>query len=216
MLEPATDANGLPPLRLESLGGASPPADLAEDLACLSSMSRSAQGAFWRVLGPSLEQPIPDSAEQALDSFAREHEIPRGDLARPVRAFRFLIREAARRNIDATTFLADLDRVTKADETIRKIAEVGYDRARAHLRTQFASRAVRLQGDALLGLDWRLDRVLASAEAEPVDVDVALFALHLESPDGVKKTVHFQADVSRVRSLRAICDAIESASKRRR
>lgn len=215
MTEISDAASRLPAPRLESLGGAAAPHDLAADLACLSRMPRAAQSAFWRVLGPSLEQPVAESVEQALESFAQEHELERAELARAIRGLRFLIREAARRNIDAATFLADLDRVTGADETVHRIAEAGYDRARAHLRTQFASRAVRLQGDALLGVDWRLDRVLASAEAEPVDVDVALFAFHLESSDGVKRTVHFQADVSRVRSLRAICDAIEAASKRK-
>lgn len=220
--EPPAGANsgdgmdGIPAPRLEALGNESPPAGLAEDLACLTRLSRSAQAAFWRVLGPSLEDPVPTSIEHVLEGFAREHDIARAELARPVRAFRFLIREAARRNVQPNTFLADLDRVTQADPIIRRIAEVGYDRARAHLRAQFASRAIRSQGDALVGVDWRLDRVLASTEAEPIDVDLALLAFHLESSEGVKKTVHFQADLDRVRGLRALCEAIEAASQRRR
>src|ERR1700679_2929844 len=102
--------------RAEHPKGKSTPRGLAADLRGLTRLPEAARAALWSVLGPCLAEPISTEAEAMLDAFCRTHRLRREDLGRPLKACRFLLREAARANVERTAFVRDLRALCGNDE----------------------------------------------------------------------------------------------------
>ena len=94
--------------------------------------------ALWSVLAPSLPDPLPDEAEQALDAFCSRYSVDSEHLGRVVRAARFVVRAAALRGLDERDLAADLAALTPDPDAVTTLVG-GYPRARALL--------VRFQSD---------------------------------------------------------------------
>src|SRR5262245_41439450 len=84
------------PVRLRCLGGGEAPPELGDDLRRLLSLPREALEHFWQVLGPSLQAELSQQTERLLDVYCAAYKIDDEDLARAIKACRFLLREAAR------------------------------------------------------------------------------------------------------------------------
>src|SRR5271170_7566220 len=86
---------------LQCLGGRAPEPQLTADLVILAAFPAAAKNRLYQVLGPSLTDPVPRDLEERLDRFTRAFALPGTDLARAVRACRFLLREAASLDLPA-------------------------------------------------------------------------------------------------------------------
>src|SRR6516165_10675432 len=101
--------DGPPPsIALRCLGGEVAPPELAGDLRRVLDLPAEALGRFWHVLGPSLGEPLPREAGPLLDGYCRAHHLDAEGLAHAVKACRFLLREAARRDLSREDFAADV------------------------------------------------------------------------------------------------------------
>src|SRR5580704_9887788 len=89
------------PLRLYCLGGGEAPPDLGVDLLRLPRLPAEALQKLWQVLAPSLAENIAKETEELLDVFCAAYRVDDEDLARAVKACRFVIREAAQRDVPA-------------------------------------------------------------------------------------------------------------------
>lgn len=197
-----------PPLRLHCLGGAEAPFDTSFDLREVRLLPPGAQKHLWRVLGPSLSEPIPDGVGRKLEAFAKEHQIPRERLARAIRACRFVLRAATMRDLPLDLFLQDVSGLLgTAESNVHLVLASGYERAKSAILHENLAGALGDHGKILLGVDWRVDTVNVSQRGAGVQSRVAFLTLrYLEGDTRGRVTVQALPDV--VRQLRSICDVV--------
>jgi hypothetical protein len=196
-------------LPLYCLAGAVAPPALASDLLKLLTLPPEAATRFWQVLAPCLAEPVTRAAEEHLDLFCAAYGIPEDDLARAVKATRFLVREAVSRDVPSAAVGADLDALCPGAWQVREIVLGGYDEARTILRRDMLHAAIAEHGQLLVKVGWRRDQMLAT-ERGKIDAPLGVLTLHLrEGAETQRLTVFALPDV--VRALRAACDGLLGA-----
>ncbi len=103
------------------------PPEIAADLDLVRRLPVLARQQLYHVLGPCLVEPVP-MIEDELDRFCTSHQVAGADLARAIKACRFLLRSAATANLPAAAFLEDLTALRDAGE-LREALMSGYDQA---------------------------------------------------------------------------------------
>jgi hypothetical protein len=167
----------LPRPALACLSGAAAPSELFDDVCVLSRLPPKARAAFWGALGPSLPEPIPASLEGHLDRFVSGSGADGEELARALKACRFLVREAARRGLARPQFEADCAALLPDDpEGVRLLAE-GFERGKEVVRRELAESAIVRHGKLLVGVDWRVDTIRSSKEASALGQPVVMLTL---------------------------------------
>jgi len=201
-------------IRIHALGGEAAPRELGTDLRRMKELPARAKQELWKALGPSLAQPVPVEAERALDDFCSRHELDEDLVAAIVRASRFLVREAAQRELDPKR-LGDDVMTLSGDQEVRAILLAGYDKARRVLREEISKMALVPHGDTVEDVVWRLDRVLGTSDQADVDVLVAHLTLTVRRGAAVQQ-LPLQLDLAGVRALRLACEAVEQRAARAR
>jgi hypothetical protein len=185
---PPTDAAGRPSRKpLRCLGGKRPPAGLDGDLHRLLALPPEAAARFWSVLGPSLAEPLPPATEQQLDAFCGELGLSKDDLARPLKACRFLVREAARLDLAKDDLASDLHALCPDAPELYDLVLSGYESARGLLREELLLGSLADHGKLFTGADWRLDAVHASNRGRRMRVPVALVTLRYREGSKTKR-----------------------------
>jgi hypothetical protein len=194
-------------VRLHCLGGGPAPPDLGADLRRLLRLPPEALEKFWQVLAPSLASNLPPEAEQLLDVYCAAYKIDDEDLARAIKACRFVIREAARRDAPAGAVADDLDRVCGDAPLVKELILAGYEPARAQIRHEIVRAALADHGNLLVGMKWRLDAVQASEQGSRLATPVAMLTLHYR--DGTEtKRLTLQVLPDMMGELKAICEQV--------
>lgn len=207
MSTPAGDAAAAPGLRC--LGGEPPPPELAADLRRLLELPQGARLRLWEALGPSLAEPVPVAVERLLDAFCQEHDVGSEVLARVLKACRFLVREASKRDLDRTALAADLAALAPAEggDEIQAILLAGYDKAKALVRREIVRAALLDHGRLLTGVDWRIDTIAASSRGAKIQAPVALLTLtYQEGGQSTRLTLQVTPDM--LRELQRLCAEI--------
>jgi hypothetical protein len=193
------------PLVLECLGGEPAPPALAADLSLLARLPAEALQKLWQVLTPSLAEPLTKQAEETLDLFCGAFRIDADLLGRVVKACRFVIREAALRDLPAPALGRDLEALCPGDHLVKELLLVGYEPARANVRLGATKSAVADHGKLLTGMKWRLDSVRASEQAPSLATPVAIMTFqYLKGTETGRVT--FQVLPDMLGELRAACD----------
>src|SRR5580658_9775559 len=122
------------PIRLYGLGGGEAPPDLGADLLRLLRLPAEALQKLWQVLAPSLAETIAKETEELLDVFCAAYRVDEDELARAIKACRFVIREAAQRDVAAGAVAEDLDRLCPGDPLVKELVMAGYGPAKDRLR----------------------------------------------------------------------------------
>lgn len=196
-----------PPLRLYCLGGGEAPPELGADLRRLLRLPAEARHKIWQALGPSLAEKLAPETERLLDVFCAAYRVDDEDLARIVKACRFLIREAARRDVPAGALAEDLEALCPAEPLIKELVLAGYDPARAHLRGEIIKAALVDHGKLLVGVNWRVDAIQASERGSALQVPVAMLTLHYrEGVETGRMTLQILPDM--VRELKQACEKV--------
>lgn len=164
--------------RLFCLGGGEPPPELGDDLRRLLRLPAEALQGIWRVLAPSVAETITPETERLLDEFCAAHAIDEDDLARAVKGCRFLVREAAQREVTADALAEDLERLCPDEPLIKELVLAGYEPARKQIRQELIKAAVSDHGKMLVGVRWRVDAIQASDGAAKLRTPVAMLTLH--------------------------------------
>jgi len=200
-------AEGQGPSRLRCLDGGEAPPEIGADLGRLLTLPVEALTRFWQVLAPSLAERLAPETAQLLDAFCAAYRVDGDPLARAVKACRFVIREAARRDLSAAAFGEDVDRLCPGAPVIRELLLAGYEPARAQLRHDIVRAALADHGNLLLGVKWRVDAVQASEQGNRLGTPVAMLTLHYR--DGAEmKRLTVQALPDMIGELKGICEAI--------
>src|SRR5580693_3392694 len=122
------------PLRLYCLGGGEPPPDLGADLLRLLRLPAEALQKIWQVLAPSLAETIAKETEELLDVFCSAYRVDEDELALAIKACRFVIREAAQRDVAAGALAEDLDRLCPGEMLVKELVMAGYEPAKERIR----------------------------------------------------------------------------------
>lgn len=126
---------------------------------------------------------------------------------RALKACRFLLREASRADLDAAAFAADVDALSGCSEEIRAILLAGYDAAKGLLRREILRKSLLDHGRLLVGVDWRLDQVLASGHGANLGTPVGVLTLRYRDGERQERlTLHALPEV--LRELRDACDRL--------
>jgi len=199
-------AAGAQPAPLSSLGGRPMPATLPADFEALLGLPAGAQERFWDVLGPCLEASLGADADRAIEAFARRYEALPTRIAHAIRGCRFLLYEAARNNADKPTVAADLGRLGgERAEALRAILLPGFDAAVRVLRAEIVRRSILDHGSLLVGVDWRIDRILASQHGREVDTPVGVITLTYQR-GAEKERITLHCEPGMLQRLRSVCD----------
>jgi hypothetical protein len=195
------------PPRLYCLGGGEAPPDLGADLLRLLRLPAEALPKIWQVLAPSLAETIAKETEQLLDLFCAAYKLDDEDLARAIKACRFVIREAAQRDVPAGAVAEDLDRLCPGDPLVKELLLAGYEPAREQIRHEIVKAALADHGKLLVGVKWRLDAIQASERGAKLGTPVAMLTLHyLEGAEAGRVTLQVLPDM--MGELRGACDKV--------
>jgi hypothetical protein len=192
------------------LDGEKAPEAIVADLRLLASLPEAARVRFWDALGPALSEPVPDSIETTLDTFARAYDVHPNVLGRALKASRFLVREACARNLDRSRFEDDIVQLcggTMSPEAaiVAPILLSRYEAARASLGAVAFRETVADHGDILRSVEWRLDSVLASSRGNTGGARIAVLTLGYGRGDDEKHlTLHITPD--KLEELRRACE----------
>jgi hypothetical protein len=198
---------GSSPEQKGSLGGGEAPPGLGADLRRLVSLPTQALEKLWQVLAPSLAETIAKETEELLDVFCSAYGADPDELGRVIKACRFVIREAAQRDVPAAAVAQDLDRLCPGDPLVRELLMAGYGAARERIRHEIVKAAVSDHGKLLVGIKWRLDAIQASEGGLQLKMPVALVTLHyLEGSEAGRVTLQVLPDM--MGELKNVCEKV--------
>jgi hypothetical protein len=165
------------PIRLHCLGGAGAPPDLGADLMRLVAMPSEALEKLWQVLVPCLADTLSRDTEELLDVFCAAYRVDEDELARTVKACRFVIRGAARLDLPAGALAADLERLCPGNPRVKDIVLGGYAPAKEQLRREMLAAAIADHGKLLIGVSLRHDTINTSERGAKLQLPVAVLTL---------------------------------------
>jgi hypothetical protein len=194
-------------VRLFSAGGEEAPPELAADLLCLLRLPAAALRNLGEVLVPSLAEPIPKEAEEVVEVFCAAYHADDGDLAQAVRGCRFLIREAAQRDLSAGALGEDLDRLCPDDPLAKEVVLAFYETAKEPLRHEMIKATVADHGKLLVGIHWRMDTIQASERGAKLRTTVAMLTLdYREGTETGRVTLQVLPDM--MGELKSVCGKV--------
>lgn len=195
---------------LHCLGGREAPHGIAADLCVLARLSDRARAHFWDALGPSLAEPLPASIEATLHDFMTAFDVREADLARAIKASRFLVREACARGVDAAHFEDDLVRLAGGPRSpeaavVAPILLLGYGAARSAMRAAMVESTISDHGASLVSIEWRVDSILSSSRGDALDAKTAILTLGYKRGSHEERlTLHVSAP--KLEELRLACE----------
>jgi hypothetical protein len=195
------------PVKLHSLGGQEVPGSLLVDLRKVLDLPPAARASLWQALGPSLPEPMPPDAEGQLQTFCTSFAIPPEDLARVLRAQRFLLREATALDVPSDAFADDLTALFPADPAVKEVLAGGYERAKALIRNDILNGTLADHGKLMVGVDWKVESIGASNRGAHLGLPAAVLTLrYREGNEAGRITLQLLPEM--VRELRKACEKI--------
>lgn len=203
----ASASSASAPVRLYCLGGGEAPPELAVDLGLLGRLPAEAQQELWQALGPSLAHQLSAETGKLLDVFCAAYHVDEQELGKVLKACRFVIHEAAARDVPTAAVAEDLDRLCPAEPRVKELVLAGYEPAKARLRHEMVRAALVEHGKLLVGVGWRVDTIQTSERGAGLGVPVALLTLrYREGAETGRMTLQALPDM--VGELRDACDKI--------
>lgn len=195
--------------RLHLLRGEEAPPGLAEDLKWMQRLPPEAVQRLWQVLGPCLAEALTEEHEKLLDVFCSAYGLPGEDLARLIKACRFVIRGAACLDVPEGALGEDVDKLCPDAPVVREILLAGYEEARKRIRSEIIQLALVDHGKLLTGVRYRLDAIDSCDRGINFRVPVAL--LTLEYREGIElKRLTLQVLPDTMATLRDTCERVLS------
>ncbi len=195
------------PTKLATLGGADAPAGFAEDLRCLLRLPAEARPKLWQVIEPCLAEELGKDAERLLDVFASAYRVAADDLARALKAVRFLVKTAVQCNVPAPTVADDVASLCPDAPWLAQLIAAGYEPLRAAFRREVMKAAVADHGNLLIGAQWRIDTIDASERGADLRVPVAVLTLQYREGTELRR-ITLQALPEMMLQLKKICGQI--------
>jgi hypothetical protein len=150
---------------LNAIGDAEIPGSLARELCSVLDLPAAASRRFWLLLSMALYDELPRDFDEQIERFAREQDVDVESVAGAVRAHRFLLREAGRRNVSKADYAADLAAVAGDPgraERLKALMLPGFELAMERVKQEIIGAGVADHGKVLTDVKWRVDAMLAS------------------------------------------------------
>jgi hypothetical protein len=194
------------PPALRCLRGRSATPEIIADLRNVSRLPGPARQQLYRVLGPCLVEPVPRAAEERLDQFCQEFQVPGDDLARAVRACRFLLRQAAMLDLGTPELVEDLRRLGDTGEIEASLVP-GYEMAKKVVRDEIARAVLADHGKVVERVGWRVEQITASNRGAKLRLPLTVLTLAYREGDR-RDRITLQLTTEALRELRAMCDEL--------
>ena len=166
-------------VRLSCLSGDPAPAEVARDWARLLSLPERARQSLWDVLGPALAKaPVAELDERAT-AFCRLYGVAPADLEAGLRVCRFLLSRAASLDVPTGQLADDVAALSGGQRDAVPVLLAGYEAVKGSLRREIVEETILDHGKVLVGIDWRVDSLVASDRGAQLDAPVALLTLRL-------------------------------------
>jgi hypothetical protein len=189
--------------RLRCLGGQQAPPEVGADLAVLPMLPLAARRQFYRVLGPCLAEPVPNTMGATLDEFCREFHVDAEVLARVLKASRFVLREASIADLSEADLAKDLATLGDTGE-ITNVLSPGYEMVKQVVRAEVARGALADHGKVVERVAWRMDQVTSSNRGGNLSISVGVLTLWYRDGERLEQvTVQFPPDAQQ--ELREMC-----------
>ncbi len=191
---------------IESLGGATPPAGLSDNLTSFSALPEAARERFWELLEPNLGESIDDAVAALVARFCAATAATEDQLAPIVGACRHLFRTAAGRDVGIDQMARDLGRLGCDANTVAKLSSC-YAKALMQIR---ATNIVQFMGEYGAVLDdvrMRVDYVRTSQHDAGAMVPIAQMSLRY-SDSGKEERLALQVSMATLRKLRDLCTGL--------
>jgi len=189
--------------RLRCLGGHQAPPEVGADLAMLKMLPLAARRQLYRVLGPCLAEPIPNTMDERIDEFCRELHVDAEVLARVLRASRFVLREASIADLSEADLAEDLATLGDTGE-ITNVLSPGYEMVKKVVRAEVARGALADHGKVVERVAWRMDQVTSSSRGGNLNIPVGVLTLWYRDGERLEQvTVQFPPDAQQ--ELRQMC-----------
>jgi hypothetical protein len=196
-------------MKIHSLGGGEAPPELGGDLRRLLRMPAEAVSKFWQALGPCLAEQLSPETEKLLDVFCAAYRLSDEDLARAIKACRFLIQGAAKLDVPAEWLAEDLDRLCPEAPLVKELLLAGYDAAKSQIRGEIVRSALVDHGKLLIGAQWRVDIIDASERGARLRQPVLMLTLqYREGSETRRVTLQLLPDM--IAELKGICEQVLS------
>ncbi|MFO0550574.1 MAG: hypothetical protein U0271_19420 [Polyangiaceae bacterium] len=197
---------------LATLGNSAAPPEVTRDLHRPLRWSPEALADLWTVLGPSLRGKLDHRVEAQLDAFSERHHVEGPDLAMALKALRFLLHEAARRDVSWEAFDADLGAVLgDGAAPLAKVLAPRYREALDLVRFDSLRASLLDHGYIYVGSEWRLDAVLASTRVKDLGAHVAMLTMKYRSSTGAEQVTMQVLPADLLQLRRVVDEMIEAA-----
>ena len=191
---------------LRSLDGKAAPADLAGALSALMRLPEPARRGFADLLLPNLDSIPEDQLDARIVRLCRRAGLDPEELAPPIKASRFLLRQAAAGNVPRQGLADDLAALSIHDAPAA-ILLGAYEHAFPALRREILVQALRAHGNVLAGVEWRVDTIGSSSQGRDLGVPVALLTLHYHDRQQAGSiTIQLLPDM--VNQIREVCNEL--------
>jgi hypothetical protein len=183
------------------------PATIPADLRALLQLSEAARSRFGEILGPCLQPKVPDDADRMIEAFGRKYDTVGNHVAHALRGSRYVIWEAAKANASSADLRDELVALTDADAAVAMATVLLpiYEAARDRIRGEVMRRAIADHGTMVVGVDWRLDRVVASQHARELEAEIAVLTFSCREGSETRR-VTLQLDREMLGRLRGVCE----------
>ena len=165
---------------LQSLRGKPAPDDLAPSLAVAGELSAEIINDFDSLLVPHLETLAEDQLDNRIVRLCRRRELDPHQMARIIKASRFLFRHGAANNTTAEQLEADLRLLCPGLSGFSEKLVATYTRVIPDLRKEILVNALQAHGNVLSGIEWRIDTIGSSNMGLELNTPVALLTMHYQ------------------------------------
>jgi COMM domain len=196
-----------PSIPLQCLGGNSASAELLAGWRRVLGVPEAQLERFTAALQLGVREPAADGSG-VLQDLAAATGIATDDLAVALTSCGFLLRQAARLDLDAEVFAADLARLGPGGPGSGAAAaalSALYETCKAPLRQQGVNDALADHGKLLVGLNWRVDKIAASDRGLQLDADVVFLTL-VYRDGGSRERITLQLTPTSLQALKSFCN----------
>ncbi len=166
--------------------------------------SGEARNAFWPLLQRVLRSPAAPENGELASAFQEVTGLQEHSMIAALQSCEFLVREACSLNLDVSKFQADLEALSDGDLHEAQVILSQYEEMKRQLRAGSYHRSLSDHGKLLVGLNWRVDRVVSSDRGTELDSEVVFMTLQYQEGDDVDR-VSLQLTPHALKDLKRFC-----------
>lgn len=172
---------------LHSFGGSPTPTLVSEGIQILQEMAGPSRTEFWELLETVIRNPGDSSHGDRIGGFSHEHDLPNGRVVEALQASETLLHQAAAFDLDRDRFAQDLAALSDLHALSLDPLLPLYDGLKGELRGRILGDTLTDHGKVLLGLDWRVDNVLASDRGVDLQGTVLMLTLRYQEGERIER-----------------------------